>query len=78
MGVVVQALEAYLGGELPVSLVPFLGCSQHTSWVGGRSTCHARLLHNSSSVALAFSWEAVVVEVPRVLEGVALVVLAPD
>ena len=30
VGVVVQVLEAYPGGELLVSLVPFLGCSQHT------------------------------------------------
>ena len=30
VGVVVQALEAYPEGELPVSLALFLGCSQRT------------------------------------------------
>ena len=30
VGVVVQVLEAYPGGELLVSLVLFLGCSQRT------------------------------------------------
>ena len=31
VGVVVQVLEVYPEGELPVSLVFFLGCSQRTS-----------------------------------------------
>ena len=31
VGVVVQALEAYLGGELPALLVLLLGCFRHTS-----------------------------------------------